>query len=92
MDLGNAAVSAYHEQAPDGVVFFYGKNIQRGKNVGVLRLIDLAPTILYNVGLPVGKDMNGIVRGSLFDPEFTSENPLLTISSYEDVTIKKPAK
>jgi len=90
--LGNAAVSAYHEQAPDGVVFFYGKNVQRGKNVGVLRLIDLAPTILYDVGLPVGKDMDGVVRGSVFDPEFTGENPLLTISSYEDVTIKKPAK
>jgi hypothetical protein len=90
--LGNADVSAYHEQAPDGVIFFYGKNVQRGKNVGVLRLIDLAPTILYDVGLPVGKDMDGVVRGSLFDPEFTSENPLLTISSYEDVAIKKPAK
>jgi hypothetical protein len=90
--LGNAAVTAYHEHAPDGVVFFYGQDIQRGRNAGVIRLIDLAPTILYYVGLPVGKDMDGVVRGSLFDPAFTAENPLLTITSYEDVTVRRPAK
>lgn len=87
--LGNSYVSSYHEQAPDGAVFFYGKGIVRGKNIETARLIDLAPTILYFLGLPVGKDMDGIVRGSLFEREFTEENPVFTISSYEDVNIKK---
>ena len=87
--LGNAAVSSYHEQAPDGAVFFYGKGIVRGKNIDAVRLVDIAPTILYYIGLPVGKDMNGVVRGLLFDREFADENPVFTISSYEDVAIKK---
>ena len=87
--LGNAAVSSYHEQAPDGAVFFYGRGIVRGKNIDAVRLVDIAPTILYYIGLPVGKDMDGVVRGSLFDREFADENPVFTISSYEDVAIKK---
>lgn len=87
--LGNSDVSAYHEQAPDGVVFIRGQGIVRGRNIDAIRLVDLAPTILYFVGLPVGKDMDGVVRGTLFNREFTDENPVLTISSYEAVTVGK---
>jgi hypothetical protein len=87
--LGNAEVSSYHEQAPPGVAFFYGKGIVKGQNFEAIRLVDLAPTILYYLGLPVGKDMDGIVRGSLFERAFADENPVLTITSYDDVGIKK---
>jgi hypothetical protein len=87
--LGNAAVSSYHEEAPDGVIFIKGKGIVHGKNIDQIRLVDIAPTILYYFGLPVGKDMDGIVRGSLFDREFADENPIFKISSYEDVAVKK---
>ena len=87
--LGNAEVSSYHEQAPPGVAFFYGKGIIKGGNFDAIRLVDLAPTILYYLGLPVGKDMDGGVRGSLFERAFADENPVLTITSYDDVGIKK---
>jgi len=87
--LGNTDVSSYHEQAPDGVVFLRGRGIVRGKFIDAIRLVDLAPTILYFVGLPVGRDMDGLVRGILFEREFADENPVQTISSYEEVTIKK---
>jgi hypothetical protein len=87
--LGNSEVSAYHEQAPAGVAFFYGKGIVRGKAFDGIRLVDMAPTILYYIGLPVGKDMDGIVKGSLFEKPFTDDNPVLTITSYEDANIKK---
>ena len=87
--LGNSEVSAYHEQAPAGVAFFYGQGIVRGKAVGDIRLVDMAPTILYYIGLPVGKDMDGIVKGSLFETSFTDDNPVLTITSYDDARIRK---
>ena len=85
---GSTGVSADHEQAPEGVIFFYGKNIARAKNVEGMRVIDLAPTLLYSLGLPVGKDMDGIVRSQVFVKEFTAENPIFYISSYEDIRIK----
>jgi hypothetical protein len=85
--LGNSDISATHEGAPRGAVFFAGPGVARGHNVEGVRLIDLTPTLLYYLGLPVGKDMDGIVRSALFQPEFTAENPILYITSYEDVLI-----
>ena len=88
--LGNPNVSAYHEFAPDGVIFFYGKGIVRGQNVEAMRIVDVAPTLLYYLGLPVGRDMDGIVRSPLFVKEFIAENPIIYISSYEEMQILRP--
>lgn len=85
--LGNSEISATHEGAPRGAVFFAGPGVAKGHNVEGVRLIDLTPTLLYYLGLPVGKDMDGIVRSALFQAEFTAENPILYITSYEDVLI-----
>jgi hypothetical protein len=86
--LGNAAVSAYHEQAPDGAVFFFGKSVARGRNLSPVKLVDLLPSLLYSLRLPVAKDMDGIVRGAVFTSEFTDENPIFTITSYEDMEVR----
>ncbi len=87
--LGNPKISAYHENAPKGVVFFYGKSISPGKNIEDMKIIDMAPTFLHYLGLPLGKDMDGIVNSSIFKSSFNIENPVLYISSYEEVEIKK---
>jgi len=89
--LGNKDVSAYHENAPEGVILFYGKGIARGKNIEGMKIIDIAPTLLYYLGLPVGRDMDGIVKSSVFLEDFTSENPIFYISSYEEISIKPPS-
>lgn len=86
--LGNPEVSAYHENAPPGAVFFYGKDILRGNNIKGMNLIDVVPTLLNYMGLPVGKDMDGIVNTSIFMETFKTENPILYISSYEEITIR----
>jgi len=87
--LGNTELSATHDLAPDGVAFFFGKEIARGKNVEGISIIDIAPTLLYYLGLPVGKDMDGIVQSSIFVNSFTAENPVFYISSYEEIEIVK---
>ena len=87
--LGNSAVTAYHDRAPDGVVFFYGQGVEQGKPAEGFRLVDIVPTALYYLGLPVGRDMDGLVHGSLFTREFAELNPVLQISSYEDVALKR---
>jgi len=86
--LGNPKISAYHENAPKGVVFFYGKDISPGKNIEDMKIIDMTPTFLHYLGLPLGKDMDGIVNSSIFKSSFNIENPVLYISSYEEVEIK----
>jgi hypothetical protein len=88
--LGNPMVSAHHEFAPDGVVFFYGKGVMRGNNFDGMRIVDIAPTLLYYLGLPVARDMDGIVRTSIFSNEFIAENPVIYISSYDEFRIIPP--
>lgn len=87
--LGNSEVSAYHEYGPDGLVFFVGKDITKGNYIEGMKLVDLAPTFLHYLGLPVGKDMDGIVNSSIFSGEFKTE-PVLFISTYEEHDIKNP--
>lgn len=88
--MGNIYVSAYHEHSPEGVIFFFGNEVDKGENIEGMGLIDVAPTLLYYAGLPVGRDMDGIAQRSiLFVEEFTNENPVFLISSYEDIVIKK---
>jgi hypothetical protein len=87
---GNPEISAYHEMAPEGVVFFYGRGIRKARNTETVRLVDIVPTLLYYLGLPVGRDMDGIVRSSLFSDDFRATNPIIYISSYEDFQIQPP--
>ncbi len=86
--LGNPEVSAYHENAPPGAIFLYGKDILRGNNIKGMNLVDVVPTLLNYMGLPVGKDMDGIVSTSIFMEAFKTGNPILYISSYEEITIR----
>lgn len=88
--LGDPNISAYHEIAPEGVVFFYGKGVRRAKSEEPVRIVDITPTLLYFLGLPVGRDMDGIVRSSAFSDDFIVENPIIYISSYEEFQIQLP--
>lgn len=86
--IGNRNISAYHDNAPEGVVFFFGKGIVRGKNIEDMKLIDIAPTILNYLRLWVGRDMDGVVRKSMFEENFKMEIPVLYITSYEEHEIR----
>lgn len=88
--LGDPEVSAYHEEAPEGIVFFYGRSIRKDQDAAAVRIVDIVPTLLYYLGLPVGRDMDGIVRSSLFNDDFRATNPVIYISSYDDFEIQPP--
>lgn len=71
-----------HEGAPDGFLIAYGRDVvhtdlPRGS------VVDLAPTVLYFLGIPVGRDMDGYARTDLFTRAFRREHPLTFISSHE---------
>ncbi len=88
--LGDLLISAYHEDSPDGAAFFYGRDITPGRNIESMKIVDMAPTLLHYLGLPVGKDMDGIVNGSVFRSSFKMENPVIYITSYEEMEIIPP--
>ena len=53
----------------DGIFICKGPYIKRGHKIDGLKIIDLAPTILYIFGLPIPKDMDGKVLKEIFEDE-----------------------
>jgi len=45
-------------------------------------MADITPTLLYFLGLPIGRDMDGRARTDFFRPEFTASRPVTFIPSY----------
>ncbi len=69
--------------APDGVVLLHGPGIRPGALVTGARVVDLAPTLLYGLGFPVARDLDGQVLTAAFEREFLAANPVTFFPSYE---------
>ena len=47
----------------------------------------MAPTALYLMGLPVGRDMEGRVATEIIEPAFAVDTPVTFIPSYESLAV-----
>jgi predicted AlkP superfamily phosphohydrolase/phosphomutase len=81
--IGDPDISGTHESAPDGFLMAYGAAVARGRQQALASVVDVAPTILYFLGLPIGRDMDGYARADLFQRSFTDERPITFIPTYE---------
>ena len=79
--LRQADASGAHDRAPDGFLLAYGSAVERGKRQRG-SIVDVAPTVLYYMGVPIGRDMDGFTRADLFTPQFTAERPITFIPSH----------
>ena len=75
--------TAHLDHEPDGIFIAAGPHIRRGAKVEGASVLDLAPTVLHYLGLPVAKDMDGAVLESIFEPDFASAHPLEYVTTYE---------
>lgn len=80
--LGNPDLTGTHEEAPDGFLLAYGSNVARGAFPRGA-VVDLTPTLLYYMGVPVGRDMDGFARTDLFTAPFTLEHAVKYVASHE---------
>lgn len=80
--VGNAAISGSHEPAPDGFLMAYGDEVTRGGRPQRASILDLAPTLLYYLCLPVARDMDGYARPDIFRASFTTTRPITFIPTY----------
>ncbi len=78
--------------APDGILIMSGKNINQGAVLKEPRIIDIAPTILALMKIPVAQDMDGRVLIEALTPEFINAHPISYISSFEDRKEVEPMK
>jgi hypothetical protein len=79
--IGNSEISGTHERAPDGFLLAFGAAVAPGRPARA-SVLDVTPTILYYLGLPVGRDMDGFARTDLFSAGFTGSRPITFIPSY----------
>ncbi len=81
--IGDPDVSGTHEGAPDGFLMAYGAPVAKGRLAVQGSVVDVVPTVLYFLGLPVGRDMDGYARTDVFQRSFTEERPITFIPTYE---------
>jgi predicted AlkP superfamily phosphohydrolase/phosphomutase len=70
------------KHAPDGILAFWGADVRGGRDLGVVGIQDVAPTLLDLLGLPVAEDLDGEVIAGVLAAELDRERPLLRVASY----------
>jgi len=60
----------------NGIFAIKGEGVKQGIEINGAKIIDLAPTILYVLGLPVPDDMDGRVLKEVFDREYLRRRPI----------------
>jgi predicted AlkP superfamily phosphohydrolase/phosphomutase len=67
----------------NGIVGLMGKGVRKGGEILDADVLDMTPTILYALGLDVGRDMDGRVLTDAFQPGFLRSNPVSFVSTYD---------
>jgi hypothetical protein len=81
--VGDPDLSGTHENGPDGFLIAYGASVARNRKLPRGSVVDLVPTMLYFMGLPIGRDMDGFARTDLFQPAFAEAHPITFIPTYD---------
>ncbi len=90
--LTGASVSAAsHAAGPEGFFLAVGDGIRPEARLHGASVLDVAPTLLYLMGLPVARDMEGRVLTEILDPDFARRNPVTFIPSYESLAVAPAA-
>jgi predicted AlkP superfamily phosphohydrolase/phosphomutase len=84
---GGSSTSGTHAGAPDGFILALGDGVRAGASIRAASVLDVAPTVLYLMGLPVGRDMEGRVLTEMLDDAFTQARPVTFIPSYESLAV-----
>jgi predicted AlkP superfamily phosphohydrolase/phosphomutase len=75
-----------------GILIMEGKHIKKNYRLKKCSVLDITPTILYLLGLPVGRDMDGRVLKEAFDSRFLQTHPIHYVETHEpDKEDKHPA-
>lgn len=84
---GTGVAAASHAAAPPGLLLAYGAGIRPGAVLEGASVLDVAPTLLYLLGLPVARDMEGRVLTEMLETAYAREHPVTFIPSYEGLAV-----
>jgi hypothetical protein len=79
--------SGHHDTQLDdahrGIFLLHGPGVRAGSDLGIVSVLNVAPTIAYLLGLPVGDDQPGGVMREAFEATSLSERPIETVPSWD---------
>lgn len=76
-----------------GSIAFWGPEVKRGRRISDATIMDVAPTVLYVLGLPVDEKMKGRVLLDAFTGEWTAAREPTYTSLYDSVFVQgEPAE
>jgi predicted AlkP superfamily phosphohydrolase/phosphomutase len=85
----NMNISGIHKR--EGILIIEGPHIKVGEHLKNASIFDLTPSILFLMGYPVAKDMDGRIIEEAIDETFLLRNKVEYIDSYEDASTRVPA-
>ncbi len=65
----------------EGTLILWGPHVRRGEPVRGANIVDLAPTILHLLGLPLPDDLDGRFLAEAFEPEYLTAHPIRTVGA-----------
>jgi predicted AlkP superfamily phosphohydrolase/phosphomutase len=83
--------SGEHAGVGSGFLLAVGAGVRVGSTLQGASVLDVAPTVLYLMGLPVARDMPGRPLTELLLPEVARRQPVTFIPSYESLAVTPPA-
>ena len=75
-------ISGTHSKSTEGIFIAAGPDIDSSFELDKIHSLDITPTLLYALGLPVAADFDGHARTELFQAQFRERFPLRTIPSW----------
>jgi predicted AlkP superfamily phosphohydrolase/phosphomutase len=67
----------------NGIFVMKGPHVKKGVRLKDAHVLDIAPTILYLMGLQVASDMEGRVLTGALESQFLTQNPIFYVPTYE---------
>ena len=72
--------SHHHE---DGIILLAGPGVRESHKIEGSSVLDVTPTVLYLMGLPVGEDMDGHVLADAIEGSHLEAHPVETVPTYD---------
>ena len=75
-------ISGTHSKSTEGIFIAAGPDIDPSADLVKIHSLDITPTLLYALGLPVAEDFDGRARTEIFRPQFRERFPLRTLPTW----------
>ena len=90
--FGNGTVFGTHESeaALEGIIVAAGGPIAAGRRLVGAEILDVAPTVLHLLGLPIPAGLEGRVLRDALDPEWLAANPVRDGPAFAGLPVTAP--